>query len=46
MPAAVAEGMTRLWRDREEGERLGLAGHATLARAGIHWDAVVRGLAS
>lgn len=46
VPAAVAAGMTRLWRDREEGERLGLAGHATLARAGIHWDGVVRGLAS
>lgn len=42
--AAVGAGMTRLWRGRAEGEQMGQAGHATLARANIHWDVVVRGL--
>jgi hypothetical protein len=40
----LGAAMSRLWRDRAEGERLGRAGQATLARAGVHWDTVVRGL--
>lgn len=46
VPAVVGSALTRLWTERAEGERMGQAGHATLARAGINWDAVVRGLAS
>jgi glycosyltransferase involved in cell wall biosynthesis len=43
---AVGAGMTRLWRDRVEGQRLGREGHATLAQTGTNWDAVIRGLLS
>jgi glycosyltransferase involved in cell wall biosynthesis len=43
---ALGEAMTRLWRDRAAGERMGAEAHATIARAGIHWDAVIRGLLS
>lgn len=46
LPVAVGPALTRLWAERAEGERIGQAGHATLARVGIHWDAVVRGLVS
>jgi glycosyltransferase involved in cell wall biosynthesis len=45
-PEALGAAMTRLWKDRAEGERMGHAAHATIDSAGIHWDAVIRGLLS
>jgi glycosyltransferase involved in cell wall biosynthesis len=45
-PEAVGAAMTRLWQDRADGERMGRAAHATIESAGIHWDAVIRGLLS
>ena len=44
VPSLLGAAMTRLWRERADGERMGRVGHATLAHAGIDWDTVVRGL--
>lgn len=45
-PQALGAAMTRLWRERADGERMGREAYATIDRAGINWDAVIRELLS
>jgi glycosyltransferase involved in cell wall biosynthesis len=45
-PAALAEAMDRLWRDRRNGERMGKNAHESIARHRINWDHVIENLTS